>query len=235
MAFGDFLHKVASVIGLEADKSRNDGYDDYDYDDYDNADAKVGRSSNRYTSGGTGRSFTPPRASQPQGAAYENASSYARKPSQSAYGTQTKARDPYDNIVQMPDRGQYASQAPASAPAPVQHTQHGTVIVYVSRKDDTESIMNYVLNGRSVILSCERIDDATTQRVIDILSGSAYSLSGHVEKISKGNYLFAPASVEIYSTENKAQQPYGFAGEPPKKTAAAGGSKYGGVGGSSVR
>jgi cell division inhibitor SepF len=238
MAFGDFLHKVASVIGLEAEKGRNDGYDDYDYDDYDGVDSKAydSRNTGRYSSGSPGRPAAQTRASQPFGYGSDSASSYARKPSQSAYGSQQQARDPYDNIVQMPDRGQYASPAPASASS--SHPQHGTVIVYISRKDDAENLINYVLKGQSVILSCERIDDATTQRVIDILSGAAYAVAGHVEKISKGNYLFAPSSVEIYSTDgNKPQQPYTFTndGAGAKKTASAGASKYAGFGGTSAR
>lgn len=200
MAFGDFLHRVASAIGLETDKN-SDIYDEYDDDDeYDDVPPRVNKNASRYASPTRGASQRPQR--QP---VRDDTVSY-RKPAPIR-----EPRDPYDNVVQMPDRNKPQQY---SAPAPAAQPNHGTMIVYISRKDDAEQLINYVLGGKSVILSCERIDDPTTQRVIDILSGAAYAVAGHVEKISKGNYLFAPSSVEIYS-DMKTQAPtpkYGAAG-----------------------
>lgn len=207
MAFGDLLHRVASFIGLEANERRSgaDDWDDEEFDDYDEDETPRGslRSSARYSP-----------SSAPRSSKTASRSAYDARPSRPADDSQTRrvttgstrARDPYDNIVQLPlaDRsGAVAvSQTPGGYASSSSH--HSAMIVYVNRRDDAEQLINYVLEGKSVILSCERIDDATCQRVIDMLAGAAYAVEGHVEKISKGNYLFAPASVEIVS-DAKAQ------------------------------
>lgn len=99
-----------------------------------------------------------------------------------------------NNVVQMPARD--GREAPAAVT-----TRHSATIMYVRRKEDGQQIISYVLEGRSVILNCEEIDDAQCQRVIDILSGAAFALGGRIQRISHRNYLFVPASVDIVNGE----------------------------------
>ncbi|MDR1262315.1 MAG: cell division protein SepF, partial [Oscillospiraceae bacterium] len=87
-------------------------------------------------------------------------------------------------------------------------SRHSEIIVYVRRKDDAQQIIGYVLEERSVILNCESIDDAQCQRVIDMLGGAAYAIGGHVQRVSHRNYLFAPANVEVSSSDSQTASRY---------------------------
>jgi cell division inhibitor SepF len=210
MAFGDFLHKVASIIGLETNDRRS--FDDYDdepeYDEYDDDEPVRGsaRSASRFSPGGASRSKQPTSRTTGTGRTSGTDDAQYRRASPGS----GRVRDPYNNVVQMP-LGDRAPTPQSSAGYTPSASHHSAMIVYVNRRDDAEQLINYVLEGRSVILSCERIDDATCQRVIDMLAGAAYAVEGHVEKISKGNYVFAPASVDIYS-DAKTQPKFGAVG-----------------------
>lgn len=193
MAFGDLLHRMASFIGLEAEERHGSDYDDDEFEDFEDDTRSSSRSLTKYSNTSATKK-QPARTSSYSRPTSDDYQSLGRYPGQRATG-------PLDNIVQLP----IENKQPV-APAPKAQPRHSAMIVYVNRRDDAEQLINYVLEGKSVILSCERIDDATCQRVIDMLAGAAYAVEGHVEKISKGNYLFAPASVEI-SSDSKAAQP----------------------------
>jgi cell division inhibitor SepF len=126
--------------------------------------------------------------------------------------TGTSARDgSYSSLGGTPASGAqsgsgsgYAGAAGAGAAS----SRHSEIIVYVRRKDDAQQIIGYVLEERSVILNCESIDDAQCQRVIDMLGGAAYAIGGHVQRVSHRNYLFAPANVEVSSSDSQPVSRY---------------------------
>ena len=126
-------------------------------------------------------------------------------PIQSLFGRRP-AQDPrhaqrMDNVIRMPEREERASSF-SSAPALERAVGQGKTIIFcVRRKDDSSQIITYLLSGINVILNFEEIDDAQCQRVLDMVSGAAFALSGTVERISHRNYLVAPTGVEIVRSE----------------------------------
>jgi cell division inhibitor SepF len=179
MAFADVLYRLGRMIGLYGP----------DREDYEPEDEPL--EEEEYEAWGE----EPVRAAAGRGA---QADAYARPRSRYARQDEEEPaprRPVRDNVVHMPSRdGREAreSQAPL---------RHSAIIMYVRRKEDGQQIISYVLEGRSVILNCEEIDDAQCQRVIDILSGAAFALGGRIQRVSHRNYLFVPASVEIVSGE----------------------------------
>lgn len=67
--------------------------------------------------------------------------------------------------------------------------------------DDARQIAENVTNGKTVIVNFERTDGETTKRTVDFMSGITYAVGGTVQRISSTIFLFAPAQVEVFSSE----------------------------------
>ena len=58
--------------------------------------------------------------------------------------------------------------------------------------DDLKSFINYMKIGRTIIVDCSQLKEITALRVLDILSGAAYALSGDWTVISPEVFMFVP-------------------------------------------
>ena len=74
---------------------------------------------------------------------------------------------------------------------------HCERIVCVRQIEECREIIKYLLRGESILLNLENIDPKDCGRVVDLLSGAAFALSGRMIKIAHLSYLLAPESVEI--------------------------------------
>ena len=63
--------------------------------------------------------------------------------------------------------------------------------------DDSREICETLLSGRTVILNLEGLDLEIAQRIIDFISGSAFAISGNLQKISNYIFLVTPTNVDI--------------------------------------
>ena len=70
--------------------------------------------------------------------------------------------------------------------------------------DDARQIAENVTNGKTVVVNFERTDVETTKRTVDFMSGITYAVGGTVQRISSTVFLFAPAQVEVFSSEGFA-------------------------------
>jgi len=206
MALSDVLRKLARLIGLYSDDEAS--YEDAGYDEYPQPEEpyyeEPARQETGYQSGyGSGGSYV--RAGAKPKAAPTRRPIEEPTPIQSLFGRRP-AQDPrhaqrMDNVIRMPEREERASSF-SSAPALERAVGQGKTIIFcVRRKDDSSQIITYLLSGINVILNFEVIDDAQCQRVLDMVSGAAFALSGTVERISHRNYLVAPTGVEIVRSE----------------------------------
>jgi cell division inhibitor SepF len=67
--------------------------------------------------------------------------------------------------------------------------------------DDARQIAENVTNGKTVVVNFERTDGDTTKRTVDFMSGITYAVGGTVQRISSTVFLFAPAHVEVFTSE----------------------------------
>ena len=150
-------------------------YADDDYDEYEDDEAAVG-----YESG-----------------AADSASRYTGADAEPA----AKEKDPFDFGVS-------ASSAPAAAPSAAPAGFSGQVVNLSSNKqqvilfrpvsfNDTSKAADDLRSKKAVIVNMEGTDKAMARRVVDFLSGCAYSLDGSVKKIASCTYLFCPYNMEI--------------------------------------
>ena len=66
-----------------------------------------------------------------------------------------------NNVVQMPPRAESETR------------KHSEMIVCVRRIEDSQNIINSLIEGKSLMLNLEEIDDTQRQRVIDMLGGGS--------------------------------------------------------------
>ncbi|MEW6572683.1 MAG: cell division protein SepF [Bacillota bacterium] len=72
--------------------------------------------------------------------------------------------------------------------------------------DDAQEIADHLRNRRPVIVNLERIETELARRVVDFVSGAAYALSGSVQKVGGGIFLFAPNNVDIASEGKESEK-----------------------------
>jgi len=70
-------------------------------------------------------------------------------------------------------------------------------VIKPSSVDDSREICETLLTNRTVILNLEGMDVELAQRIIDFISGSAFAISGNLQRISNYIFLVTPANVDI--------------------------------------
>ena len=71
--------------------------------------------------------------------------------------------------------------------------------------NDTSKAADDLRDKKAIIVNMENVDKALARRVVDFLSGCAYSLDGKVNKIAQSTYLFVPHSMDVVGDLENAQ------------------------------
>ena len=103
--------------------------------------------------------------------------------------------------------------APAAAPAPAApaattgFTGHVVSASHAGRQEvvlfrpvnfnDASKAADDLRSRKVVVVNLENVDKAMARRVVDFLSGCAYSLDGSVKKIAQAAYLFCPSNLVV--------------------------------------
>lgn len=73
--------------------------------------------------------------------------------------------------------------------------------------ETTSQIANHLLNKSTVVLNLENTNKETSRRLIDFLSGVAYSIGGSIKKIAANAYVITPSNVDVGEAPFKRRQP----------------------------
>ena len=75
--------------------------------------------------------------------------------------------------------------------------------------DSVAQIADHLLSKRTVVLNLESTNKETARRLIDFLSGVAYSIDGSLKKIASNAYVITPSNVDVGDAKltRKAQAP----------------------------
>ena len=71
------------------------------------------------------------------------------------------------------------------------------VLFHAKTFDDAAKAADELRRRKAVILNMENVDKALTRRVVDFLTGCAYSIDGSVKKIAQSAYLFCPSHLVV--------------------------------------
>ena len=70
-------------------------------------------------------------------------------------------------------------------------------VVKPEKFDCVPQIADHLLNKRTVVLNLEATNKETARRLIDFLSGVAYSIDGQLKRIANNAYVITPSNVDV--------------------------------------
>lgn len=155
------------------------------------------------------------------GGRQENNGSYAPPPQQQQRASNVIPMNQYDqqddwgyqnarSASSASARQQYYQPEPPQEPAPAAPRaaprSASTMIYLVRRLEDAEEIISYMVDGGNVIVNMEEIDESLKRRVLDIISGAAFSLEGSIKRISYRTYFVALNGEEVVSNISMREQ-----------------------------
>ena len=59
------------------------------------------------------------------------------------------------------------------------------------------SILNYLVDRKTILLNLEETNKETARRLIDFLNGVAYAINGDLRKVATNTYVITPSNVEL--------------------------------------
>lgn len=70
--------------------------------------------------------------------------------------------------------------------------------------DDAQHVADHLKNRKPVVVNFENTDKDVAKRMIDFISGTAYALSGSIQKVGNHIFLCAPNNVDVsYSSQEE--------------------------------
>ena len=76
-------------------------------------------------------------------------------------------------------------------------TQLQVVLVKPEKFQDASTIADHLRDKRTVVLNLESTNKDVARRMVDFLSGAAYSQEGKVKKVAVATYIITPYNVDI--------------------------------------
>lgn len=106
-----------------------------------------------------------------------------------------------ETLEEVPDVEEVA-EAPASAPEmPVMGMGLGgsleLKVVHSEKYEDVVSVAEHLLNHCTVVLDLNDANKEVRRRILDFLSGVAFSIGGQVRRVTENTYIITPSNVDV--------------------------------------
>ncbi len=200
--------KFLNVLGLVDNEPADNRYDDRYDDRY--AGASAGRSST-YVPRQQSRA-TEPRRTQ---TAERSSARYSAPGRQTGYAaanegyTVRRTERAYVDDFDAPKAEPRRETAPRYDASPVPRQQSAamapgaarTVMFNLTSLAECGDVVNSLIKNNIVLLMMDQLDDATTQRAVDTLSGAAFALRAKIRRAADRTYLIAPSTVDVSETD----------------------------------
>ena len=79
-------------------------------------------------------------------------------------------------------------------------------VIRPERFESVSAIADHLINGRTVVLNLEATNKETSRRMIDFLSGVAYSIEGNLKKVANNTFVITPGNVAVSNDQQQAFQ-----------------------------
>ncbi|MBR5870951.1 MAG: cell division protein SepF [Clostridia bacterium] len=135
------------------------------------------------------------------------------------FGDDMPGADPMDD-VQGAQTGYDAGYTPFDAPqqpqpqpqARPQSSASGISnlelkVVKPDRYEDVKQIADHLINRRTVVLNLEGANKETARRIIDFLSGVAYSIDGQLKRVANNTFVITPHNVDVSGDALRKPEP----------------------------
>lgn len=119
----------------------------------------------------------------------------------------------YDNSFDFvpPQQSQQPQQRPAASGSALE-----LKVVKPDRYENVTLIADHLLNHRTVVLNLEGTNKETARRLIDFLSGVAYSIDGQLKRVANNTFVITPDNVDVSGDQLRGAQQQ----QPQQQTAA---------------
>lgn len=74
-------------------------------------------------------------------------------------------------------------------------------VVRPERFEDGNQIADHLLNGRTVVINLEAANKEAARRMLDFLSGVAYSIDGQFLRVANNTFVITPRNVDVSSDQ----------------------------------
>jgi cell division inhibitor SepF len=88
-------------------------------------------------------------------------------------------------------------QAPVTAGAGGDDSNIELKVVRPATFEEVGNIADYLLDGCTVVLNTELLDEPSTLRMLDFLNGVTYSTDGEIKNVSRATYIITPHNVDV--------------------------------------
>ncbi len=78
-------------------------------------------------------------------------------------------------------------------------------VIRPERFETVTQIADHLISNRTVVLNLEATNKETAKRMIDFLSGVAYSIEGNLKKVANNTFVITPGSVAVSSEQQQPQ------------------------------
>ncbi|MBQ2765728.1 MAG: cell division protein SepF [Clostridia bacterium] len=109
-------------------------------------------------------------------------------------------QDDFNNTQMYGQTQQYGAQDPYGAQddgLQVSGSSLDIKVIKPERFDSASQIANHLLNRRTVVLNLEATNKETARRLLDFLSGVAYSINGGIKRVANNTYVITPCNVDV--------------------------------------
>lgn len=92
---------------------------------------------------------------------------------------------------------QYDQQAPSSVVTGMGAAPIEMKVVKPESFSSVTQIADHLLNRRTVVLNLEATNKETARRLIDFLTGVAYSIEGKIKRVANNTFIITPNNVDV--------------------------------------
>ncbi len=72
--------------------------------------------------------------------------------------------------------------------------------------EDVSGIADHLLGGRTVVLNLEAASKDVARRLLDFLSGVAYSIEGQMKRVAASTYIITPNNVDVSDSSLRGER-----------------------------
>jgi len=84
------------------------------------------------------------------------------------------------------------------------------VVIQFLNFDDAKDAADHLKNKKPIVANLEKLDNETTRRVVDFLSGAVYGVGGKIQNVSNRIFLITPSNVEVTGNYRDGAKASGF-------------------------
>ena len=117
------------------------------------------------------------------------------------------AQSAYDAGYSPFDAQPQPQPQPQRQQAPMGGSNLELKVVKPDRYEMVNQIADHLLNRRTVVLNLEGTNKETARRLIDFLSGVAYSIDGQLKRVANNTFVITPHNVDVSGDQLRGPEP----------------------------